>query len=91
MKAHITEDQWLEELSKLTTKRNDPGLTAKEMSKASGLSVLRIRDMLRLARDAGRLKLGVRDEMRIDGRSYQTHVYRIASAKVRVAAKKRRR
>jgi hypothetical protein len=85
-----TVDQWLDELSKLTKKRTDPGMSSREMGDISGMTVQKIRTLLGEAHRAGRLVLGWRTEYRTDGRATQIPVYRILSGEKRVAAKKRK-
>lgn len=64
------------------------GSTAEEMSAATGMSVDRVRQLLKQAKAAGRLEVGTRPSEGLDGRRLRTNVYRILPPP---AAKKKKR
>lgn len=86
MKDSIGFDEWAAELERQTAKR-DGGLKADEIARQIGKSLQAVRRMLAEANAAGRLSLGTRTEVRIDGRHNQVPVYRILPAPARKAAR----
>jgi hypothetical protein len=55
----------------------DPGKTAKEIAKESGLRIERVREWIEAQLEAGRQVCGWRPKKGIDGRNTRTPVYRI--------------
>ncbi len=85
-----TVDEWLDELSQLSKKESDPGMTAAEFAKQSRMSVKRVRELLGLAGRSGRLTVGWRVIARMDGRACQVPVYRIKPAVKQIVSKKKK-
>ena len=75
----ISVTEWMDELAS-AEKSDDEGRTAEEMAMAAGFNVQRVRKMLHAALEQGRLKRGVRQFTRIDGRQASIPVYRILPA-----------
>lgn len=67
---------WLDELVALG-KKNDAGHTAKELAAAAGCSVKTMLVRLQQAQSLGRLAVGQRSVIRLDGRPMQAPVYRV--------------
>lgn len=78
----ITTTEWLDELQRLSSK-NDEGLTAKEWADALGVEHECALRKLKMAQEAGWLKLGRRRGTSIAGRPIWSPVYQIVKPKTR--------
>lgn len=72
----IREDEWRAELERVLW-ASDEGLTARDLAKALRLSVQRVRTRLQLLSEAGRLTVGKRHVMAIDGTMRSCAVYQL--------------
>jgi transposase len=80
--VRIREDEWLEELRRLS-QRSDAGLTTREWSKKLGKNIDTIRKLLHQAAERGWLVVGQRSALAINGRPCTLVVYRIVNPKAR--------
>lgn len=82
MSAQITHDEWLAALEAAQAQRpqDDEGMTTQEIGEVFGCSEKKVRELLRKIQQAGRLAVGRRFIMRIDGKSTPISVYRITEA-----------
>lgn len=81
---NITAEQWLAELGKLgqqTTKDDDGFRSAREIVKATGIPLDRLRVLLQQAKDVGRLEVKQILRPAIDDRMRVVSAYRIRPAK----------
>ena len=85
-----TVDEWLDELSQLSQKASDPGMTVMEMSTQSNISSKRITHFLGLANRAGRLKVGWRTITKINGHACQVPVYTVLKGPKSIVKKKKK-
>lgn len=69
--------EWLNALDAAASKKADAGMTVAEMSAVTGRNVHRIKELLKAARDAGRLTVGQRPYVRLDGRPCLIPVYTV--------------
>ncbi len=79
--SHVTSkeirmDEWLAELQRVSW-RSDEGMTSFEISQKLGVSITRVKEMLRAAYRMGRLVVGKSSRPSIDGRHLHVPVYRI--------------
>ncbi|GAG00271.1 unnamed protein product [marine sediment metagenome] len=77
MTAAITMDEWLAEFEKVSEFQGDEGATVRELSEQMGHESKWVRDHLREAIDKGRVAVGRRKYLRIDGTLTMVPVYRI--------------
>jgi len=78
----IEKNDWLAEMERLTAKhKNDGGWTTREWAVKLGLSEKTAAERLRKIHDQGRLKLGHRSHIRMDGKPCLVPVYSIIPAK----------
>jgi hypothetical protein len=78
----IKEDEWIKELDRLSAKnKDDEGLTTAEWAERLGTSVALTLRKLNAANKQGRLKVGKREILRLDGKLNKTPVYSIIPAK----------
>ena len=76
--ASLSETDWLAELERLAAAsrdRSDEGWTVAEWAAKLGCGTQKARDILRLALNEGRLKVGRRPLVRMDGAQHHTPVY----------------
>ena len=76
----IREAEWLAEMAKATS-RDDPGMTVVEWSRRLKLGEVATRGRLMMARECGRLEVGRRSIVRLDGRQTMVAVYRVTAPK----------
>jgi hypothetical protein len=74
-KAEITEAQWLNEMAMLS-KKNDEGLTVRELCEKSGHDGRWVCDRLRKLLAEGSVVLGHKTIFKINGAPYTTPCYR---------------
>lgn len=79
MSPEITRDEWLAALAAVQAERaaDDPGQSAEELSVLWGISVKRTHRALREINRRGRLVMGHRRGMRLDGQPYRQPCYRL--------------
>jgi MarR-like DNA-binding transcriptional regulator SgrR of sgrS sRNA len=82
MSAQITHDEWLAALEAAQAQRpqDDEGMTAREIAVVFGCSDKKCLELLRKIQDAGRLAVGRRNMIRLDGKPQCVPVYRITEA-----------
>ena len=79
----IREDEWKREIERVMGKTGDDGKTLRELSAQLGLSERMTRERIRLLHLAGRMGVGRRPAVTIDGRPNTVPVYWILPAKAR--------
>jgi hypothetical protein len=78
MAIHV--DEWLKELEAFS-KRSDEGHTAEEISENTGMTLRVVRERLKQVARLGRLRVGRRSSMTIDGRHTVVPVYLVTGSK----------
>jgi predicted ArsR family transcriptional regulator len=71
----IREDEWRRELERVMPRSDDKGMTARELGAVFGVSMRTIRERLRVLHDAGRIGVGKRHVLTLDGRPATAPVY----------------
>ena len=79
MSTSITRDEWLSEFERLmhTTRPGDPGLSTEEIADALGVGMHRVNRMMREAFKAGRLQVGKKPGLALDGRKCMVPCYQL--------------
>jgi MarR-like DNA-binding transcriptional regulator SgrR of sgrS sRNA len=82
MSAQIMHDEWLAALEAAQAQRpqDDEGMTTQEIGEVFNCSEKKVRELLRKIHNAGRLRVGRRNMIRLDGRPQPIPVYRIIEA-----------
>lgn len=79
--ATITTDQWLKELAKVSSKRNDEGYTARELMALMGTNKKRVMSKLQELNAEGRLIAGRKTLQNISGGLSTVPCYRFVTKK----------
>lgn len=89
MSTTITRDEWLTEFERLmhATRPGDPGLSTEEIADALGVGMHRVNRLMRDAFKQGRVVVGRKPGMALDGRRCMVPCYQLKPAAK--AAKKR--
>ena len=88
MSVTITRDEWLSEFERVMRQqpKGDPGLATWELAEMLGVGEHYVNRMMRKALRSGRLKVGRKPGIAIDGRKIMVPCYQLVGAK---AAKRR--
>lgn len=81
MSVTITRDEWLSEFERVMAapRKGDPGLSAFEIASSLGVGDARVHELLRQAFRAGRLTVGRKTGVAIDGRRIMVPCYQLAA------------